>query len=292
VLGEGSLSLDTYPHDEEGTAGSRTRSRGIYILPNLFTTGNLFFGFLAILASFQHDFKKAAFSILISSVFDNLDGKVARLARATSQFGVEYDSLADLVSFGVAPSFLVLNANLSGYHRLGLMAAFLFAACGALRLARFNVITSKVSSRYFIGLPIPAGALFIASAEIVSTGPLSQVITFSPMFFLVSTYLVSILMVSPIPYRSFKEVRFLKKPQHTFVSVLLVSLLFVLYPKQSFFLVILTYVLLGPSEFVLYRFFMKRPQIMDPLPNPPAPPTGRSLKARLLSDRFSHPKKH
>lgn len=254
--------MENYPNKETDT--HVVRSRGIYILPNLFTTGNLFFGFLAIVQSFHHDFLKAAYSILIASVFDNLDGKVARLARATSQFGVEYDSLADLVSFGMAPAFLVFNSDLSSYHRLGLLAAFLFAACGALRLARFNVITTRVSSRYFVGLPIPAGAVFLVSLELVKNGPLSEVFPFSPGFFLAATYLVAILMVSPVPYRSFKEVRFLRKSLHTFVSVLLVALLFVLYPKQSLFLSVFAYTMSGPLEFFLFRYVMKKPQKLDP----------------------------
>ncbi|MHB1606775.1 MAG: CDP-diacylglycerol--serine O-phosphatidyltransferase [Leptospirales bacterium] len=263
--------MENYPNN--GTDRREGRSRGIYILPNLFTTGNLFFGFLAIVQSFHHDFLKAAYSILIASVFDNLDGKVARLARATSQFGVEYDSLADLISFGVAPAFLVFNSDLASYHRLGLLAAFLFATCGALRLARFNVVTKRVSSRFFVGLPIPAGAVFLVSLELVKNGPLSEVFHFTPGFFLAATYLVAILMVSPILYRSFKEVRFLRKSLHTFVSVLLVVLLFVLYPKQSLFLTVFAYTLWGPLEFFIFRYIMKKPQKMDldhaPLDVPP-----------------------
>jgi CDP-diacylglycerol--serine O-phosphatidyltransferase len=254
--------LEHYPNN--GSEKRGVRARGIYILPNLFTTGNLFFGFLAIVQSFRHDFLHASFSILMAAVFDNLDGKVARLARATSQFGVEYDSLADLISFGVAPAFLVFNSDLLQYHRLGLLAAFLFAACGALRLARFNVLTTRVSSRYFVGLPIPAGALFLVSSELAKNGPLSAVFPFTPGFFLGATYIVAILMVSPVLYRSFKEVRFLRKSLHTFVSVLLVALLFVLYPKQSLFLAILGYTVLGPVEFILYRFIVRKPQRTEP----------------------------
>ncbi len=254
-------------HQNTPSDGTVTRSRGIYILPNLFTTGNLFFGFLAIVQSFHHDFLKAAYSILIASIFDNLDGKVARLARATSQFGVEYDSLADLISFGVAPAFLVFNSDLSSYHRLGLLAAFLFAVCGALRLARFNVITTKVSSRYFVGLPIPAGALFLVSSELAKNSPISVVFPFSSGFFLASTYFVAILMVSPVLYRSFKEIRFLKKPLHTFISVLLLALLFVLYPRQSLFVAIFCYAMSGPAEFLLFRFIVRKPQKLDPEPS-------------------------
>lgn len=275
--------MENYPNT--GTDRREGRSRGIYILPNLFTTGNLFFGFLAIVQSFHHDFLKAAYSILIASVFDNLDGKVARLARATSQFGVEYDSLADLISFGMAPAFLVFNSDLSSYHRLGLLAAFLFAACGALRLARFNVVTKRVSSRFFVGLPIPAGAVFLVSLELVKNGPLSEVFTFSPGFFLIATYFVAILMVSPILYRSFKEVRFLRKSLHTFVSVMLVALLFVLYPKQSLFISAFFYTLLGPLEFFVFRYIMKKPQKMDLEHAPPDAPPSRVSSFRDIGRR-------
>ena len=116
--------------------------RGIYILPSLFTTGNLFCGFWAIISVFQEKFFYAAVAILLASVFDVLDGKVARLSGATSKFGVQYDSLADLVSFGIAPALLAYSWALRPYGRFGWLAAFLFVVCGALRLARFNVQSS------------------------------------------------------------------------------------------------------------------------------------------------------
>ena len=136
--------------------------RGIYILPNLFTTGNLFCGFWAIISVFQEKFFYAAVAILLASIFDVLDGKVARLSGATSKFGVQYDSLADLVSFGIAPALLAFSWALRPYGKFGWLAAFLFVVCGALRLARFNVQSSSGEVKYFKGLPIPAAALMIA----------------------------------------------------------------------------------------------------------------------------------
>ena len=259
--------MEHYPnsHDEPGDEPPPVahRGRGIYILPNLFTAGNLFFGFYSILAGFGHRYREAAFAILIAAVFDNLDGKIARLARATSAFGVEFDSLADLVSFGAAPALLVYNSDLFAYHRLGMAAAFLFLACGALRLARFNVMTTKISSKYFLGLPIPAGALVIVASELARTGPLSHLFSFPPGFFLLSTYLVSILMVSPFRYRSFKEARLLRRPLTTFVTVMIVALSFVLYPTSSLFVGILLYAALGPTEYLLYRWGLRSP-VGDP----------------------------
>lgn len=255
--------MEPFQNEHSPFPPEKSRGRGIYILPNLFTAGNLFFGFYSILAGFQHRWREASIAILIAAVFDNLDGKVARLARATSAFGVEFDSLADLVSFGAAPAFLVYNSDLFQYHRLGMAAAFLFLACGALRLARFNVMTTKISSKYFLGLPIPAGALVLVSAELARHGPLSHTFSFPSGFFLLVTYVVSILMVSPLRYRSFKEVHLLKKPLPTFVTVMIIALSFILYPSSSFFVGILLYLLLGPTEYILFRMILRKP-VGDP----------------------------
>src|SRR5512139_3217304 len=129
--------------------------RGTYIVPNLFTTANLFAGFFGIVSAIDGKFELAAMAILVSCVFDILDGKVARLTKATSRFGVEYDSLADLVAFGVGPGILIYLYGLKDFERLGWLAAFVFVACGALRLARFNVQVEVSSKKYFTGLPIP-----------------------------------------------------------------------------------------------------------------------------------------
>lgn len=142
---------------------SKPVPRGVYILPNLFTTASLFAGFLSITMAFAGNFDDAAWAILFSALMDGLDGKVARLTGSASQFGVEYDSLADAIAFGVAPGVLAWAWQLHHFGRLGLAAAFLFAACGALRLARFNVSVATTSKRFFIGLPIPAGGCTFAT---------------------------------------------------------------------------------------------------------------------------------
>lgn len=280
--------MESFQNDSGPFPPETGRGKGIYILPNLFTAGNLFFGFYSILAGFGHRWKEASLAILIAAVFDNLDGKVARLAGATSAFGVEFDSLADLVSFGAAPAFLVYNSDLFQYHRLGIAASFLFLACGALRLARFNVMTAKISSKYFLGLPIPAGALVLVSCELVRHGPLSQLFSFPSGFFLLITYFVSILMVSPIRYRSFKEVHLLKKPLPTFVSVMIIALSFILYPSSSFFAGILLYLLLGPMEYVLFRLILRRP-VGDPS-DPILGWMGGTVKKRSRGIRFRSPR--
>src|SRR5687767_1432651 len=138
------------------------RKRGIYILPNLFTTLNLFAGFYAIVQGMNHDYEKAAVAIFIAMVLDSLDGRVARLTRTQSAFGAAYDSLADMVSFGAAPALIVYEWALRGMGRLGWIAAFVYCAGAALRLARFNTQLSVADKRWFTGLPSPAAAALVA----------------------------------------------------------------------------------------------------------------------------------
>jgi CDP-diacylglycerol--serine O-phosphatidyltransferase len=182
------------------------RRRGIYVLPNLVTTASLFCGFYAIIAAISGNFYYAALSILIAAVLDGLDGRIARLTRTTSAFGVQYDSLSDLIAFGLAPGILVFLWALKPFNRFGWMAAFLYVVCGALRLARFNVQAGQVSHNYFVGLPIPAAATIVATTILFiyqiggtgSTGYLAVLITI---------YTLSFLMVSNIPYPSFKGMK-------------------------------------------------------------------------------------
>src|SRR5688572_5650888 len=148
----------------------RARSRGIYLLPNLLTTGGLFAGYYAILAAASGNFENACIAVLVAAVFDGLDGRVARLTGTTSEFGVQYDSLSDLVSFGMAPSLVMYHWALSGFRadspllaKVGWAAAFLYAACAALRLARFNTQVGSTDKRWFIGLASPAAAGLMVS---------------------------------------------------------------------------------------------------------------------------------
>ena len=144
--------------------------RGIFLLPSLLTTGNLFCGFLAIVLSAQTRFVEAAIAVFVGMVLDILDGKVARLTRTTTQFGVEFDSLADVVSFCVAPAFMLYALALSHAGRIAWLGAFLFVICGALRLARFNVYQGVTDRRYFVGLPTPAAAGIVASTALLLEG--------------------------------------------------------------------------------------------------------------------------
>ncbi len=183
---------------------ARTRlSRGLFILPTLFTVGNLFCGYLSVWCSIRGTFETAAILIIVAAVLDLLDGRIARLTNSTSRFGEEYDSLADLVSFGVAPAVLAYSWGLADFHRLGWMASFLFVVCGSMRLARFNIQTRVADKKYFIGLPIPAAAGTI-SALVLAT-PERLVSQFWMTGLLVLTVILSYLMISTLRYRSFKD---------------------------------------------------------------------------------------
>jgi CDP-diacylglycerol--serine O-phosphatidyltransferase len=170
--------------------------RGIYLLPSLFTTGNVFCGFYAFIAVFNDQFVIAGWAIVLAIIFDVLDGRVARLTNTASEFGEQYDSLSDIISFGMAPAFLTYAWVLKPYGRLGWMAAFLFLLCGALRLARFNITKSDVKSQHFIGLPIPGAAAVIASIVIAFEDIFTTKL--SPIIMVVVVYLLAFLMVSNI----------------------------------------------------------------------------------------------
>jgi CDP-diacylglycerol--serine O-phosphatidyltransferase len=225
--------------------------RGVYILPNLFTTGNLFCGFWAIISVFQEKYFYAAVAILLASVFDILDGKVARLSGASSKFGVQYDSLADLISFGIAPALLAYSWALRPYGRFGWLAAFLFVVCGALRLARFNVQSSSGEVRYFKGLPIPAAAAMIAFTillylRLIETGLVKDIVI------LVMIYILAFLMVSTIRYLSFKELGLAKrKPFSIFIFIVLSMIVIVMEPIVVLFGFTLFYVFSGPASMII-----------------------------------------
>ncbi len=183
---------------------SRDRlSRGLFVLPTLFTVGNLFCGYLSIWASIRGTFESAAALVIVAAVLDALDGRIARLTNSTSDFGEEYDSLADLVSFGVAPAVLAYSWGLADFGRVGWMASFLFVVCGSMRLARFNIQTKITDKRYFVGLPIPAAAATIVTLVLATPDRLVDRVWMSGL--LVLTVVVSYLMISTIRYRSFKD---------------------------------------------------------------------------------------
>jgi CDP-diacylglycerol---serine O-phosphatidyltransferase len=195
------------PDDSPGprlrTRARQRLSRGLFILPTLFTVGNLFCGYLSVWCSIRGTFDTAAILIIAAAVLDMLDGRIARLTNSASRFGEEYDSLADLVSFGVAPAVLAYAWGLADFHRLGWMASFLFVVCGSMRLARFNIQTRVVDKKYFIGLPIPAAAGTIATLVLATPERLVDQVWMAGLLAL--TVVLSYLMISTLRYRSFKD---------------------------------------------------------------------------------------
>ncbi len=230
---------------------SESIRKGIYILPNLFTTGSLFAGFYSMVATLNGDYRTAAIWILASSIFDGLDGKVARATGTTSKFGVEYDSLADLVAFGVTPGLLMYAWALRPFGRLGWVAAFLFVACAALRLARFNVQVDTVESKRFIGLPTPAAASMV-SATVLLFYHFGWPSSFKKLAILVLIYFLAFLMVSNVKYNSFKDPELIKRQPFGFL-VLAVMLLIVIAaePVLMLFIIFLCYIMSGPITFLV-----------------------------------------
>ncbi len=225
-------------------------SRGIYLLPSILTTFGMFAGFYSIIASINGDFTLAAISIMVAMLWDALDGRVARLTNTQSDFGAQYDSLADLVSFGVAPALLVYEWSLSDLGRIGWLAAFIFLACAALRLARFNTQVGISDKRYFQGLPSPAAAGVIASMIWLKFWKFEYfdfgIVSLSYYIGVGITILCALLMVSNVRYYSFKELDS-KKASFRFLLAIVLSLI-VLLSKPNIFLFtgFFVYMLSGP----------------------------------------------
>lgn len=230
---------------------------GIHFLPSLFTTGNVFCGFYAIIAAMNNQIYMAAWAIVLGTVFDALDGRIARLTKTTSAFGVQYDSLADIISFGMAPAILIFIWQLKPFGRVGWMAAFLFLICGALRLARFNAMDPELKENHFIGLPIPAAALVIVSIVIATEDKFFTKL--HPVFIVIIVYLLAFLMVSNIKYPAFKKLNLKKRVSFTrFVFFVLLLYVFATIPRIFLLILSLSYTLLGPLK-SLGSLFDKKP---------------------------------
>ena len=237
------------------------------ILPNIITILGLLSGVYSIMLSVGSaagsaridQFVFASYFLILAAVFDGLDGKVARIVKGSSDFGVQLDSLCDLVSFGVAPAILVYEWLLKDFERLGLMAIFLFIASGALRLARFNVQSGVVSNKYFVGLPIPAAAAFIASSVIfIEAIGVDKEKAILSIFFLVSIYVLAFLMVSTIPFYSFKKADYFKqKPFQSLVLIVILISILVIKFEIVFFLMVFLYIVLG-MLIAFFRLFRRK----------------------------------
>lgn len=228
--------------------------KGIYVLPNLITAASLFSGFYGIVSTFDGQYTRAAVAILVSAILDSLDGKIARLTGTTSRFGVEFDSLSDLVAFGVTPGTLVYAWALRPFDKLGWLAAFLFVVCGALRLARFNVQISTIDSRKFNGLPIPGAASLIATTILLFAHlEIDEMGRHVPILLMV--FALSFLMVSHFKYHSFKDVDlYRRQPFYTLVLFILLLVIVAYEPQIMLFTLFLVYAGSGPvGAFLAWR---------------------------------------
>lgn len=239
--------------EEELHGGKGVRRKGVYLLPNLFTTGALFSGFYAIVAAMNGLFEQAAMAIFISMIFDGLDGRVARMTNTQSAFGAEYDSLADCISFGAAPALVSYSWALHNLGKVGWMIGFVYVACAALRLARFNVQHDSADGRYFTGLPSPSAAALVAG--MVWAGAdwgIAGSDAVLPAALL--TAYAAVMMVSNVRFNSFKEIDF--KGRVPFVAILVMVLAIAVVfsdPSRVLLAVFLIYSLSGPVTYLLGR---------------------------------------
>lgn len=249
----------------------------IYVLPNLLTTVNMFFGFFAIIYSINGNYTWAAYAIVVAALFDQLDGRVARATNATSRFGAEYDSLSDLVSFGLAPALMLFLWSLEPFGRIGWLASFFYVACGALRLARFNVQSGSVEKAYFQGLPIPMAAGIVASSVLAFAD--LELDAARHWGLLAMTFLLGFVMVSTFRYRSFKDIDFKRRLPFRYLPVAVFIFAMVLIrPETTLFVVFISYAILG-AVFGIWRLGARHPSNLKPY----SPEAGEDLHEELES---------
>lgn len=230
----------------------RRLRRGIYVLPSLLTTGNLFAGYYSIVSALHGEFRAAAIALGIAFVLDGLDGRIARLTNTQSEFGKVYDSLADLLSWGAAPAVLLLSWGLWDLGRVGWLTSFFFLVCATIRLARFGVNDGTPDHRFFVGLPSPAAACMFAALafynpEAIESLTLSRVL-------LGGIVVVALLMVSKIRYRSFKDFDLRRRQPYTVIVILaIVIYLIALDPERVLLMIAGGYVISGPIERLVAR---------------------------------------
>ncbi|MGZ8341923.1 MAG: CDP-diacylglycerol--serine O-phosphatidyltransferase [Telluria sp.] len=230
-------------------SGQPVRSRGIYLLPNAFTTAALFCGFYAIVMSMNQRFDYAAWAIFIAMILDSLDGRIARLTNTQSEFGAQYDSLSDMVSFGAAPALVIYEWSLRGLGKLGWIAAFVYCAGAALRLARFNTNIEVVDKRFFQGMPSPAAAAIVAGFVLMMTD--LEISGFEmPWLSFGITLFAGLTMVTNVPYYSFKDVNFRKSVP--FIVVFLIALALALVSIDPPKVLWPIFVLYGLSGYAVY----------------------------------------
>ncbi|MCK9503164.1 MAG: CDP-diacylglycerol--serine O-phosphatidyltransferase [Porticoccaceae bacterium] len=246
--------------EQDNNPDIQVRRRGIYLLPNLLTTGAMFGGFYAILAAMNGRFEHAAIAIFVAMFFDGLDGQVARLTNTQSAFGVQYDSLSDMVSFGVAPAVVAFSWMLHSLGKVGWAAAFIYASCAALRLARFNTQVNIVDKRFFVGLASPAAAALVAG--LVWNGYDTETSVITASLVAIITACAGILMVSNFRYKSLKGLNLKGKvPFMVILGVVMAVVVISSYPAEVLLLMAITYALSAPVFWFITRFYKKRNQI-------------------------------
>jgi CDP-diacylglycerol---serine O-phosphatidyltransferase len=239
--------------NEASNKDSQARPAGIsiYVLPNLLTTTNMFFGFMSIIFAIRGEYTFGSYAIVAAAVFDLLDGRVARMTDTTSAFGAQYDSLCDLISFGMAPALIMYLWALQPFGRVGWLASFVFVACGALRLARFNVQSSEESS-YFQGLPIPMAAGIVASSVLCFRD--LEIDASRNWLLLFMTFGIGITMVSQFRYKSFKDLNLKKQQPFTYLVVgVMIIILVAIRPEVMLFAMFFSYALLGALMGVFHK---------------------------------------
>lgn len=235
---------------EEKKQFEKQPKKGVYLLPNTLTLCGMYCGFFAIMSSINGNYLYAAWAIIIAIIFDGLDGWIARLTNTSTRFGVELDSLSDLVAFGVAPSVMMYKWTLMPFGRLGWAAAFLFVACGALRLARFNVQTGSTGSKAFKGIPIPGAAAVLSSIVIFyygfdfHVGPPGK-----NYFYPIFTIMLALLMVSTLRFHGVKELDFReRKPFWVLIVFVLILFVFLIHASSAMFIFAMAYLVWGIIE--------------------------------------------
>ncbi|WP_252177247.1 CDP-diacylglycerol--serine O-phosphatidyltransferase [Endozoicomonas sp. 4G] len=252
---DGLFPVDEHFEEEVVEGGETVRHKGIYVLPNLFTTGNLFCGFYAIISAQAGFFTQACISVFVAMILDGLDGRVARMTNTQSKFGAEYDSLADMVTFGVAPAMVAYSWALRDLGKVGWMVAFIYAACAALRLARFNTQLEVTDSRYFTGLASPAAAALVigmvwALSDFGIDGDMLGIALLGALI----TGLAGVLMVSNFQYNSFKKLDL--KGRVPFIFMIAIVLAFAIIftdPPRVLMLIFLSYACSGPIFFLIEK---------------------------------------
>lgn len=254
--------------------GKKRVGMHIYVLPNLLTIVNMFFGFFAIVYSINGNFTWAAYAIVVGAIFDQLDGRVARATNSTSRFGAELDSLSDLITFGLAPGLMLFLWSLEPFGRLGWLASFFYLSCGALRLARFNVQSDTLEKGYFQGLPIPMAAGIVASSVLAFED--LELDAARHWGLLAMTFGLGFVMVSTFRYRSFKDIDFRNRLPFRYLPVgVFILAMTAIRPETTLFVLFITYATLG-AVFGIWRLG-RRPRKIKPF----TPVEGEDLHEEL-----------